>query len=116
MRDFQLDHQAYGTVELVQFSGSLDMDSFPRLETQLNAFFQQGRYAILIDCSDLDYIGSAGMGALIGFAKLAREKGGDLKLINVPESTLKTIKSLGFTKVLQVHNDKGTALASFHAD
>ena len=113
MKDFQLEHQARGPIQLVRLSGSLDMYSFPRLETQLNTFFQQGRYAVLLDCQALDYIGSAGLGALIGFAKLAREQGGDLKLMNVPERIFKIIELLGFTKVLQVHKDEAAALASF---
>jgi len=113
MKDFQLEHETRGAIQLVRLSGSLDMYSFPRLETQLNTFFQQGRYAILLDCQALDYIGSAGLGALIGFAKLTREQGGDLKLTNVPERIFKIIELLGFTKVLQVHKDEATALASF---
>ena len=113
MKDFQLEHQARGSIQLIRLNGSLDMYSFPRLETQLNTFFQQGRYAVLLDCQALDYIGSAGLGALIGFAKLAREQGGDLKLINVPERIFKIIELLGFTKVLQVHKDEAAALASF---
>ena len=113
MKDFHLDHQTHGPVQLVRLSGSLDMYSFPRLETLLNTFFQQGRYAVLLDCQGLDYIGSAGLGALIGFAKLAREQGGDLKLLNVPERIFKIIELLGFTKVLQVHKDEAAAIASF---
>jgi anti-sigma B factor antagonist len=99
----------------VRLSGSLDMYSFTRLETQLNSYFQQGQYRIVLDCRDLDYIGSAGLGALIGFAKQAREHDGDVKLLNVPERIFKIIELLGFTKVLQVHATQEDALASFSA-
>ena len=77
------------------------------------SLFQQGQHCIVLDCQGLDYIGSAGLGALIGFAKQAREHGGDVKLINVPERILKIIELLGFTKVLQVHNTEKSALESF---
>ena len=113
MKDFRIDHEMRGAVEIVRLTGSLDMYSFPRLETQLTTLFQQGHFAVLLDCRDLDYIGSAGLGALIGFAKQSREKGGDLKLLNVPERIYKIIELLGFTKVLQVHQDEAAALASF---
>jgi len=115
MKDFRIDQETKGTVQVVRLTGSLDMYSFPRLETQLNTHLQQGHYAILLDCKNLDYIGSAGLGALIGFAKQAREKGGDVKLLNVPDRIYKIIELLGFTKVLQVHNDETAALASFTA-
>ncbi|MEI6083560.1 MAG: STAS domain-containing protein [Verrucomicrobiota bacterium] len=115
MKEFRIDQETKGAIQVVRLTGSLDMYSFPRLETQLNTNLQQGHHAILLDCKDLDYIGSAGLGALIGFAKKAREKGGDIKLVNVPERIYKIIELLGFTKVLQVHNDEAAALASFTA-
>ena len=113
MKDFRIEREARGNVQLIRLTGSLDMYSFPRLETQINTLFQQNQFAVLLDCRELDYVGSAGLGALIGFAKQAREKGGDVKLLNVPERIFKIIELLGFTKVLQVHNDEPAALASF---
>jgi anti-sigma B factor antagonist len=116
MKDFRIEREARGNIQLIRLTGSLDMYSFPRLETQINTLFQQNQFAVLLDCRDLDYIGSAGLGALIGFAKQAREKGGDVKLLNVPERIFKIIELLGFTKVLQVHKDEPAALASFSAN
>ena len=113
MKDFRIERDARGDVQVIRLTGSLDMYSFPRLETQINTLFQQGEYKVLLDCRDLDYIGSAGLGALIGFAKQAREKDGDVKLLNVPDRIFKIIELLGFTKVLQVHHDEAAALASF---
>ncbi len=113
MKDFRIERETRGNVELLRLSGSLDMYSFPRLETQISSLFEQQRYALLLDCRDLDYIGSAGLGALIGFSKQAREKGGDVRLFRVPERIFKIIELLGFTKVLQVHPDEASALASF---
>src|SRR2546425_532656 len=113
MKDFRIEQEARGAVQLVRLTGSLDMYSFPRLESHLHTLFQQGHYNLVLDFHDLDYIGSAGLGALIGFAKQAREHAGDLKLLRVPERIYKIIELLGFTKVLQVHGTEDSALASF---
>lgn len=113
MKDFKIDKEVRGTITLLRLSGSLDMYSFPRLENQLNTLFSQGQHRIVLDSRDLDYIGSAGLGALIGFAREAREHGGDVKLLNVPERIYKVIELLGFTKVLQVHNSEENAINSF---
>jgi anti-sigma B factor antagonist len=115
MKDFRIERESRGSVNIVRLSGSLDMYSFPRLETQLNTLFQQAQYRIILHCQDLDYIGSAGLGALIGFAKQAREHEGDVKLLSVPERILKIIELLGFTKVLQVFPNEESALAAFGA-
>lgn len=113
MKDFRIDQESRGAVQLIRLTGSLDMYSFPRLENHITALFQQGQQNLVLDFQELDYIGSAGLGALIGFAKQARERGGDLKLLRVPERIYKIIELLGFTKVLQVHQTEDTVLASF---
>ena len=113
MKDFRIDPEPRGLVQLIRLSGSLDMYSFPRLEAQLNTLFQQGRYFVVLDCQELDYIGSAGLGALIGFAKQAREHNGDVRLLNVPDRIYKIIELLGFTKVLRVHTSEEDAVAGF---
>ena len=113
MKDFHIEQEDRGEAQLVRLAGSLDMYSFPRLEAHLNSLFQAGHYRVVLNCSGLDYIGSAGLGALIGFAKEARERGGDVKLLNVPERIYKIIELLGFTKVLQVHDTEAKALGSF---
>ena len=113
MKDFQIKKEARGPVQLIHLSGSVDMYSFPRLETQLTTLFGEGQYAVVLDCLSLDYIGSAGLSALIGFAKQAREQKGDIRLINVPDRIHKIIKLLGFTKELQIHDTEEAAIASF---
>jgi len=113
MKDFQFESDSRGPVQLVRLNGSLDMYSFPRLEAQLNAFFRSGQYSVILDCRNLDYIGSAGLGALIALAKQARELNGDIRLLNLPARIYKITELLGFTKILQVFDTEEAALASF---
>ena len=115
MKEFQMEKDSRGSVQLIRLSGSLDMYSFPRLEAQLNSLFKQGQYFVVLDCRNLDYIGSAGLGSLIALAKQAREHEGDIRLLNLPERIYKIIELLGFTKVLNVYGDEETALASFQS-
>ncbi|HUI08416.1 MAG TPA: STAS domain-containing protein [Verrucomicrobiae bacterium] len=116
MKDFQIEKESRGPVQIIRLNGSLDMYSFPRLEAQLNAFFRLGQYLMILDCRNLEYIGSAGLGALIALAKQAREHNGDLRLLNLPERIYKVIELLGFTKVLQVFDSEEAALASFQTN
>ncbi|MGA2138029.1 MAG: STAS domain-containing protein [Verrucomicrobiia bacterium] len=113
MKELRIEREPRGLVQIIRLSGSLDMYSFPRLEGQLRTLFQEGQYCVVLDCGGLDYVGSAGLGALIGFAKQAREHNGDVRLLNVPDRVYKIIELLGFTKVLRVHNTEEDALASF---
>ena len=45
MKDFHIAHERRPAGQIVRLTGSLDMYSFPRLETQLNTLLQQGHYA-----------------------------------------------------------------------
>ena len=112
MSNFRLSQETRGAVTVVQVAGSLDMETYPRLEDLLTAQFQQPHATVLLDCKNLQYIGSIGLGGLIKFTNQSRAQGGNLKLVNVPERVYKIIASLGFTRVLQVDPPEDEALAS----
>jgi anti-anti-sigma factor len=116
MKDVRIQRESRSDVEILRLTGALDMYTFPRLEAVIGSCFSENHPRIIIDCANLDYIGSAGLGALVGFAKQAREKQGDVKLLHVPQRIFKIIELLGFTKVLTVHPSEADALAGFHAD
>jgi anti-anti-sigma factor len=113
MKDVRIQRETRDDVEILRLAGALDMYSFPRLEAAIGTCFNENHARIILDCANLDYIGSAGLGALVGFAKQARDKQGDLKLLNVPQRIFKIIELLGFTKVLSVHPSEADALAGF---
>lgn len=113
MKDFEIEKESRGSIQIVRLAGSLDMYSFTRLETQLNALFDEGQYCLVLDCRRLDYVGSAGLGALVSLAKRAREHKGDVRLLGVPDRIYKIIELLGFTKVLVVYDTEEKAVASF---
>jgi anti-sigma B factor antagonist len=115
MKDFQIEKDARGPVQIFHLAGSLDMYSFPRLESQLNTLFDQGQFQVVLDCRRLDYVGSAGLGALISLAKRAREHDGDVRLLGVPDRIYKIIELLGFTKVLTLYDTEEAAVSSFQA-
>jgi anti-sigma B factor antagonist len=100
-------------VDILHLDGALDSYSFPRLETTLNNLRAQSRQRIVLDCSNLDYINSAALGALIGFARRARENGGDLKLASLTPKIFSIVELLGFDKILQIFPDTVLAVGKF---
>lgn len=108
-----MERKTRGDIEIIKLAGSLDMHSFNELEAQVNALFHQNHYQVVLDCQKLDYIGSAAIGALIGFSKKAREQGGDVKLLNVPQRIHSIIDILGFTSVLHLCESEESAVRQF---
>lgn len=113
MRECQIKHEALDSVDVLHLDGALDAYSFPRLESSLNQLRGQQRNRIVLECSSLDYINSAALGALIGFARRARENGGDLKLAALTPKIFSIVELLGFDKILQVYSDVGLASSKF---
>lgn len=106
-------HDQGDTIDTLRFEGALDAQSFTRLETAFNKLLTDNRFYIVLDCSGLDYINSASLGALIGFARRVREKGGDLKLAALSGKIHAIVTLLGFDQILKVYDDPATAAADF---
>lgn len=102
-----------GGVFVLSLDGSLDAYSFPNLEAQLKNLKEKDHHKVVLNCSGLDYIHSAALGAFIGFARMARGKGGDLKLVNLSPKIYNIVELLGFHKILEIHKDVNQAVAKF---
>lgn len=113
MRECQIKHELRDNIDILHLDGALDAYSFPRLETSLNQLREKHRHRIVLECSNLEYINSAALGALIGFARRARENGGDLKLAALTPKIQSIVELLGFDKILQVFPDTETAASKF---
>jgi anti-sigma B factor antagonist len=113
MRECQIKHERRGDVDILYLDGALDAYSFPRLEYSLNQLREQQRHRIVLECSNLDYINSAALGALIGFARRARENGGDLKIAALTPKIYSIVELLGFDKIFQIFPDAHLAAGKF---
>lgn len=113
MRECQIKHEAREAVDVLYLDGALDAYSFPRLETSLTHLREGGRHRIVLDCANLDYVNSAALGALIGFARRSRENGGDLKLASLTPKIYSIVELLGFDKILQIFPDTQLAISKF---
>ncbi|HNR93808.1 MAG TPA: STAS domain-containing protein [Kiritimatiellia bacterium] len=113
MKECVIQREENGQLDILHLDGSLDAYSFPRLETALNQLRENSRNRVVLDCEGLDYISSAALGALIGFARRAREQNGDLKLAKLSAKIYNIVELLGFHKILEIHPEVGQAVSSF---
>ena len=113
MRECIIEREEQGDLDVLRIEGSLDAYSFPRLEASLNALRDTDRNRVILDCTGLDYVSSAALGALIGFARRARENNGDLKLVKLSPKIFNIVELLGFHKILEIHKEMEGATESF---
>ncbi len=113
MRGCTIQREALDHIDILHLEGSLDAYSFPQLETALNELRELEHHKVVLDCARLEYISSAALGALIGFARRARERHGDLRLSGVSPKIQSIVELLGFHKILEILPDVETAAARF---
>lgn len=65
---------------VIKLEGSLYVEDALLLRTKALSYFQEGHNNFLIDLSQVDYIDSSGLGALVALQKRALEHHGSLKL------------------------------------
>lgn len=102
-----------GEVVVVAVAGSVDGLTADKLLQTLTGEIQQGRAKLVVDCAGLEYTSSAGLRALLGSVKQARQKAGDLRLAAVRPAVLKVLELSGFTSILKTYPDVDGAVASF---
>lgn len=113
MRECVIEREEKGELDVLHLDGSLDAYSFPRLESTLNGLRENNRNRVILDCGSLDYISSAALGALIGFARRARENSGDLKLASLSPKIFNIVELLGFQKILEICPSTEEAINQF---
>lgn len=100
-------------VVVTSVRGSIDALTAAALAEHLAAHLAAGRVAVVADMSGVDYTSSAGLRALLGALKDARQRGGDLRLAGVQSPVRRVLELSGFTSIVRIYEQPDEAVASF---
>ncbi len=84
--------------------GFLDAYTVNSFEKIMENFINKAN-VIYLDFSELDYISSAGIGSLMHYTKVLRDKGGDLIIIKPTEKVYKILDLLGFCMIFTIKKE-----------
>jgi anti-sigma B factor antagonist len=100
--------------DLVRVAGRIDSQAAPQLEEALNAITEAGRFKIVFDMSDVNFISSAGLRVLIDVQKTCKRwNRGQLALAAVTERIYGTLDLAGFLPLFTIFDDVLHAVGSF---
>lgn len=99
-------------MSVVEPAGFINAHTVRQFETVLEDLVQAGRFHILINCRKLNYISSAGLGAIMGLIETVRENHGDILLCELQENVFSIFDTLGFTQLYRVFDSEAAALAA----
>jgi anti-sigma B factor antagonist len=69
------------TVTVVSVSGDIDMSTAPQLDQHLTEISDSGSREIVVDLTNVDFLDSSALGALVGVHKHVAASGGTLKVV-----------------------------------
>jgi len=90
--------------------GSLDIATSPSVRAALTDA-SDGKQNVVVDLTQLEFLDSTGLGALIGAHRRATENGGSLRLVVREGPILRLLNITGLIRVLAVYHSLDDALA-----
>ena len=112
MADLSIAVRQNGDVVVLLPAGFINAHTVREFEEALEGLVRDGHYKILLNCKDLSYISSAGLGAIMGLIETVREHEGDILLSNLQENVFAIFDTLGFTQLYRVFPEEQEALAA----
>lgn len=110
----EITHTQYKHCDVVKVTGRVDSSTAPLLAEALTKITEAGRYRIAVDMSNLDFISSAGLRALISTQKACRRYNrGEIVLASVGSNVAATLDLAGFTPLFKIFADATSAVGNF---
>lgn len=103
-----------GPVTVVDFSGRITLgDGSALLRKTLRDLLEEQRTRIVLNLGDVDYIDSSGIGELVSGYTSVKNRGGELKLLNLTKKVHDLLQITKLYTVFEVHSDEHAAVRSF---
>jgi stage II sporulation protein AA (anti-sigma F factor antagonist) len=99
-----------GKIVEVRISGFLDAHTVVSFEKTMDELLEKDYTKFIIGLSALNYISSAGIGALMVLLQQLRRRQGDMVLLQPSAKVFKILDLLGFTKIFQIKHDRDEAI------
>ena len=106
----EIAFEKHADTQVVVLRGRLDASGAPELERQLSEAIGAGHRRLLIDCAELRYVSSAGLGAFLASAKLAQSSGGSLSFAGLTQHVRSVFDMVGFFSLFQVYPTREEAI------
>jgi anti-sigma B factor antagonist len=113
MPELKIDVRSLGNVAVVEPVGFINAHTARDFESVIQNLIEQNQHNIVINCKDLSYIASAGLGAIMGFIDQIRENEGDIRMCSLNETVFNIFDVLGFTHLYSIYDTEDKAVQSF---
>jgi anti-sigma B factor antagonist len=113
MDRFEIGTRDHEHVTVVCLKGYLDAHTAPEFEKSLQGLIERKRVRLVVNCAELQYISSAGLGVFMGCIEDIRSQGGDIKLAELTDKVFRVFDLLGFPVLFDIQKREADALRRF---
>ena len=105
-----------GDVSVVDLSGRITLaDEFDLFRDTIRALVNDGHRNVLLNLKDVEYVDSAGLGAIVSCYATLANLGGSLKLLSPQTRVGSMLQVTRLYTLLVVYNDEAEAIRSFRS-
>jgi anti-sigma B factor antagonist len=103
-------------VSVLDLSGKIVLgEGDGQIRDRIKDLLADGQKKILLNLGEVNYIDSAGLGALISSYTTTKRQGGNLKLVNLTRRIKDLLAITKLITVFETHENEAEAIASFAA-
>lgn len=111
MQSLQLESITAGAdCAVLRVGGEVDVYTAPQLREHVIKLIANGTRHIVADLSDVEFLDSTGLGALVGSLKRLREQDGSLALVATASKILTVFRVTGLNRVFAFHPSVSEAI------
>ena len=105
-----ISEETHDKTHVLLLTGRLDGATCDTLAARIDALVAEGRAQLLLDCSGIAYVSSAGLRVLLTGAKRTKAAGGSLSCCSLQPMVRQVFDLSGFGTFLPVYPDRAAAL------
>jgi anti-sigma B factor antagonist len=113
MSELEVETRELDDIVLLYPQGFINAHTVRVFEGEIQKALEKRRFKIVVNCSRLVYIASAGLGAIMGAIEEVRGNGGDIRLSELNETVANIFEILGFNHLYQIFPSEVEAVLSF---
>lgn len=110
---FSVETETDGDFVVIRLEGAVDAHTAPKFEEAVEKVIEDGKNKIVVDCQQMTYISSAGLGVFMCFIEEVREEGGDIKICGLSDKVKQPFEILGFESIYDFCDNVDGARARF---
>lgn len=103
-----------GDIHIMHCGGSLDADTVAGFKKVAYDLVGKGVNQIVIDCTNLNFVDSMGLGVMISLLRRVRQRDGDVKVAALSDEVKTIFEITRLHRLFDVCADWGTAVKQFN--